>query len=113
LHNSESKIWGANEENTQMAIKELENKGALQILLFLHKRGKTKVTDIDVSASSSTLFSALTKLARLELIDEERQKPYTRYIQLTGEGEAIAKKIEEIENILEAKNEREAKRDRQ
>lgn len=96
-----------------MSIKELENRGILQILLFLHDRGKTKVTDINVSASSSTLFSALSKLARLELIDEERQKPYTRYIQLSGDGKAIAEKLKGIEAILEAKKKREARRDRQ
>ncbi len=96
-----------------MHIKELENTGTLQLLLFLLKSGKTKITDIPLEGSKTTLYRALNILARLELIDEERQKPYTRYIQLTRDGETIAKKIEEIESILEAKNEREAKRDRQ
>lgn len=96
-----------------MTIKELENTGTLQLLLFLHKNGKTKITDIPLEGSKTTLYRALNLLARMELIDEERQKPYTRYIQLTRDGEAIAKKIEEIEAILEAKKEREAKRDRQ
>jgi DNA-binding PadR family transcriptional regulator len=95
-----------------MSIKELENRGALQILLFLHIKGKTKVTDINVNASSGTIFKALSRLARLELIDEERQRPYTRYIQLTGDGKAIAKKIEEIDAVLEAKRDR-AKRQAQ
>jgi Mn-dependent DtxR family transcriptional regulator len=92
-----------------MSIKELENRGVLQLLLFLYERGKTKVTDIDVSASSSTIFSALSRLARLELIDEERQRPYTRYIQLTGDGRAIAKKIEEIDTVLKAKRDRQSR----
>lgn len=37
------------------SIKNLENSGVLQILLFLHERGKTKVTDIEVDASSGTV----------------------------------------------------------
>jgi len=95
------------------SIKKLENSAVLQILLFLHKRGKIKVTDIDVTASSGTVYRALNTLGRLELIDEERKPPFTRYIQLTGDGEAIAQKLEEIDAILEAKKEREAKRDYQ
>jgi DNA-binding transcriptional ArsR family regulator len=88
------------------SIKNLENSGVLQILLFLHERGKTKVTDIDVDASSGTVYRALNTLTKLELIDEERIRPYTRYIQLTGDGEAIAKKLEEIIDILKAKKAR-------
>ena len=85
------------------SIKKLENNGALQLLLFLHKHGKTKVTDIKIEASSGTLYRALKTLAELELIDEERRPPFMRYIQLTGDGEATAKKLAEIEAILEAK----------
>jgi len=85
------------------SIKNLENSGVLQILLFLHERGKIKVTDIDIDASSGTVYRALNTLTKLELIDEERIRPYTRYIQLTGDGEAIAKNLKAIEHILEAK----------
>jgi len=73
------------------SIKQLENSGVLQILLFLHERGKTKVTDIDVDASSGTVYRALNTLAKLELIDEERIRPYTRKMgrnQRTGNLEA-------------------------
>jgi DNA-binding PadR family transcriptional regulator len=94
------------------SIKELENNGVLQILLFLHKKGKTKVTDIDVDASSGTLYRALNTLARLELVDEERIRPYTRYIQLTGDGQAIGTKLQEINAILEAKKARQQRQAR-
>ena len=87
-------------------IKQLEANGTLQILLFLYEIGKTKVTDIKIDASSGTIYRALNTLARLELIDEERIRPYTRYIQLTGDGKAIAKKLQEINEILEAKKAR-------
>ena len=59
------------------SIKNLENSGVLQILLFLHEKGKTKVTDIEVDASSGTVYRALNTLTKLELIDEERIRPYT------------------------------------
>jgi DNA-binding PadR family transcriptional regulator len=85
------------------SIKKLENNGALQLLLFLHEHGKTRVTDIKIEASSGTLYRALKTLAELELIDEERKPPFMRYIQLTGDGEAIAKRLAEMEVILEAK----------
>lgn len=87
----------------QKLIGELENKGVLQLLIFLLQHGKTKVTDIRIEASSGTLYRALNALARMELIDEERKPPFTRYIQLTGDGEAIAQKLQEIDVVLEAK----------
>jgi len=86
-----------------MLIKQLEHRAALQLLLFLLEHGKAKVTDIQVDASSGTLYRALNTLAKMELIDEERKPPYTRYIQLTGDGKAIAEKLKEINVILEAK----------
>ena len=84
-------------------IKHLEAAGVLQLLLFLLGRRETKVTDIEFEGSNSTLYRALNTLAKLELIDEERVKPYTRYIHLTGDGEAIAKKLKDVQEILEAK----------
>jgi DNA-binding PadR family transcriptional regulator len=93
-------------------IKELENNGALQMLLFLYERGKTKITDIKIDASSGTVYRALNTLARLELVDEERVRPYTRYIQLTGDGEEVAGKLKEINDILEAKRARQRRQAR-
>jgi len=87
-------------------IRKLESRGTLQLLLFLSEHGKTKVTDIEFQGSTSTLYRALSILAKLELIDEERRPPYTRYIQLTGDGEAIAKKLKEINAVLQAKKDR-------
>ena len=87
-------------------ITKLESKGTLQILISLLKKGKTKVTEIEFQGSKTTLYRALSILARLELIDEERKPPYTRYIQLTGDGKTIAEKLSEIEAILKAKKDR-------
>lgn len=93
-----------------MTIKQLENKGTLQLLLFLHEQGKTKITDIQIEAAKATLYHALNSLSDLELIEEERSPPFTRYIQLTADGKTIAKKLLEIRQVLEAKKTREAKR---
>jgi DNA-binding PadR family transcriptional regulator len=72
----------------------------------LNENGKTKLTDIDIEASNTSLYRALNILARLDLITEERAPPYTRYILLTEDGKAVAKRLDEIEFILAAKKER-------
>ncbi len=92
-----------------MSIKELENRGELQLLLFLLKKGETKITDIKIETAKSTLYNALNNLSRLELIDEKRIPPVTRILGLTGDGKAIAQKIAEIEQILAEKEKRNAK----
>jgi predicted transcriptional regulator len=89
-----------------MFIRHFENRATLQILLFLNENGKTKLTDIDIEASKSSLYRALTILIKWELIKEERAPPYMRYINLTDDGKAVAKRLEEIESILKAKRER-------
>jgi predicted transcriptional regulator len=93
-----------------MTIKDLENKGELQLLIFLLENGKTKITDIKIDVAKSTVYHALDALSSIELIEEERTPPYTRYIQLTGDGKVVAKKLSEIAQILQAKREREANR---
>lgn len=93
-----------------MLLKALENNGDLQLLVFLLENGKTKITDIKIEAAKSTLYSALDALSKLELIDEERSPPVTRYIKLTGDGKTIAEKLQEIEKILKEKHTREAKK---
>jgi len=84
----------------------IENKATLQILQFLMKNGRTKVTDINIDASSSTLHRALNTLAELGLIQEEIVRPRIRYIELTPEGEGIAEAFREIDDILAAKKDR-------
>lgn len=89
-----------------MSIKRFENSGVLQILLFLYENGKTKVTDIKIEASSGTVYRALNTLGKLELITEERKPPFTRYIDLTDDGQAVGKKLAEIKAVLEANRNR-------
>jgi DNA-binding MarR family transcriptional regulator len=93
-----------------MSIKELENNGELQLLVFLLENGKTKITDIKINAAKATLYHAIDALSKLELIDEERNPPVTRYLKLTGDGKLVAQKLIEIQQILQAKKTREAKR---
>jgi predicted transcriptional regulator len=71
----------------------------------LDEYGRTKLTDIDIEASKSSLYRALTILMKWELIREERVRPYTRYINLTDDGKLVAKRLEEIESILKARRE--------
>lgn len=87
-------------------IRHLENRAALQILLFLDEYGKAKLTDIDIEASKTSLYRALTILIKWELIREERVRPYTRYIVLTDAGKMVAKKLGEIESILKTQREK-------
>jgi DNA-binding PadR family transcriptional regulator len=89
-----------------MSIKKFENSGVLQILLFLYENGKTKVTDIKIQASSGTVYRALNTLGKLGLITEERKPPFTRYIELTEDGQAVGKRLAEIKTVLEAKRNR-------
>jgi predicted transcriptional regulator len=72
----------------------------------LHVNGRAKLTDIDIEASKSSLYRALTILMKWELIREERVRPYTRYIVLTDEGQIVAKKLGEIESILKTTKEK-------
>jgi len=90
----------------QMLIRHFENRATVQILLFLNENGKTKLTDIDIEASKTSLYRALAILMKWELIKEERVRPYTRYILLTDDGKKVAKKLGEIESILKATREK-------
>ena len=92
-------------------LRHLENRATLQILLFLSENGKTKLTDIDIEASKSSLYRALSILMKWELIREERVRPYTRYLVPTDDGKKIAKKLEEIESILKDTRERQKLQD--
>lgn len=87
-------------------IRHLENRATMQILLFLDEYGKAKLTDIDIEASKTSLYRALTILMKWELIREERVRPYTRYIVLTDDGKKIAKRLGEIESILKTVREK-------
>ncbi|MGD6850438.1 MAG: hypothetical protein ACQCN6_00080 [Candidatus Bathyarchaeia archaeon] len=86
-----------------MDITDLEATGDLQLLLFLYPNKRAKISDINIKASRSTLYNVLETLSRLELIDEERVPPYTRYIKLTSDGQKMAEKVFEMEKIFQAK----------
>ncbi len=79
---------------------ELENTGMLQLLVFFKENGRTKITDIRFVGSKSTLYRSINLLCQLDLVMEEREKPFTRYLNLTPKGEAVAKRVLEIEEII-------------
>ncbi|MEM2102349.1 MAG: winged helix-turn-helix transcriptional regulator [Candidatus Bathyarchaeia archaeon] len=81
-----------------------ESKAALRILLYLHKKGQTKLTTIiqDMPLGQKAVYTALNTLKQLTLLKEETAKefPFTRKFRLTQKGEKIAEHIAQIENIL-------------
>jgi hypothetical protein len=88
-----------------VGAEELETKGALQLLLFLYNTQKeVKITDIKINAAHNTVYRALETLLQLNLVDEARVPPYTRYIKLTKKGKSVANLLKDIEMILQEKD---------
>lgn len=83
-----------------MNVTNLEAAGNLQLLLFLYPNKRVKMTDISIDASKATVYRALDNLLRLGLVSEERVPPYTRFIELTEQGQKVAEKIFEMEKLL-------------
>jgi Mn-dependent DtxR family transcriptional regulator len=87
-----------------LELADIETKGALRLILFLHESKKpVKITDIKIGVTQNTVYRILGILLRLELVDEHREPPYTRYIELTDDGKKMAQKIKEMKEILDAK----------
>lgn len=84
----------------------LEKKAALQILAYLYKKGEPgKREDLrsNINGVMETIYSALDVLKSLGLIEEEEIGvfPFERRVWLREKGMLVAKKLVEIENILE------------
>ena len=90
-----------------MSLADLEQTAALRTLTFLHKTRKATRTQLikAVNASTSSLYNALSKLKKLGLIQEKKEKtfPFTVEITLTQKGERVAGQLVTIEKVLEAK----------
>jgi len=87
-----------------MSLADLEQTAALRILVLLHKRGSTTRTQLikAVNASTTTLYTALTKLKKLGLIQEKKDKtfPFTVEVTLSQKGQKIANQLIKIEQTL-------------
>ena len=86
-------------------MKALEQEGAIEFLLYLHKKEKVKVSDAlrDLDVGQSALYTALNKLMKAGLITETKGErfPFPRFFTLTDKGMEIAKHLVEIKKILE------------
>lgn len=89
-----------------MSLEELEQTAALRTLTFLYKTRKSTRTQLieAVNASTTTLYKALTKLKKLGLIQEKKEKtfPFTVEITLTLKGQKIAEQLVTIERMLKS-----------
>ena len=86
-------------------IELLEKKGALSTLLLLYTSEKKAwmITELlaSIDRSQRALYSAVQRLRQLQLVEERRQPEYNRrYLALTERGEAVARKLVEITNLL-------------
>jgi DNA-binding HxlR family transcriptional regulator len=87
-----------------MSLADLEQTAALRILVLLHKRRSATRTQLikAVNASTTTLYTALTKLKKLGLIQEKKDKtfPFTAEVTLSQKGQGIADLLVKIEQML-------------
>jgi len=87
-----------------MSLADLEQTAALRTLAFLHKTRKATRTQLimAVNASTTTLYKALSKLKKRELIQEKKKHmfPFTVEVTLTQRGQIVAKQLVAIEETL-------------
>ena len=89
-------------------IENLENSGALALLIALQKIGEKTYHDKlrkESKIGINTLNRRLLELKAINFINEETEDKFggRRYIWLTPKGKRIAEKLLEIEKILEEK----------
>ena len=86
------------------ALSELESRATLRILVTLLITGPLSFSELanKVGSSNVTIYNALKRLKKVDLIAEEREEdfPRRRLISLTEKGRKIAKLLVEIEKIL-------------
>ena len=90
-----------------VGIEVLEHTRTARFLLFLHKRGSVPVSHIrwQIKGGQKTIYDIIRRLKEASLIQEEIEDefPWRRVIKLTEKGVQVARKLEEIQLILEEK----------
>lgn len=86
-------------------LAKLEKKAALQILVYLYEKGEPANREElrgNIKAVMATVYSALEVLKGLDLIEEEEVGafPFERRVWLREKGMLVARRLAEIENIL-------------
>jgi DNA-binding PadR family transcriptional regulator len=91
-----------------MGIEVLEHTRTARFLIFLHKRDSVPVSHIrwQIKGGQKTIYGIIRRLKEESLIQEETEEafPWRRVIRLTERGMQVAKKLEEIQLILEEKD---------
>jgi len=91
-----------------VGIELLEHTRTVRFLIFLHKRDSVPVSHIrwQIKGGQKTIYDIIRRLKEASLIQEETEKefPWRRVIKLTEKGVQVAKKLEEIQLILEEKS---------
>lgn len=91
-----------------MSIEVLEHTRTVRFLIFLHKKVSVPISHIrwQIKGGQKTIYGIIKRLKETSLIQEETEKefPWRRVIKLTEKGVQVAKKLEEIQAILEEKN---------
>jgi DNA-binding PadR family transcriptional regulator len=91
-----------------MSIEVLEHTRTARFLIFLHKRDSVPVSHIrwQIKGGQTTIYGIIRRLKDASLIQEETESgfPWRRVITLTERGAQVAKKLEEIELMLEEKS---------
>ena len=90
--------------DTGMHIAEMEKRAALQVLVYLYKNERATITELrkHLKASLSTIYTALERLGRLNLIKQTKGEsfPFSLYYELTPLGREVAELLARIEELL-------------
>jgi len=91
-----------------VGIEVLEHTRTARFLIFLHKRDSVPVSHIrwQIKGGQKTIYGIIRRLREASLIQEETEEefPWRRVIKLTEKGMQVARKLEEIQLILEDKD---------
>jgi DNA-binding PadR family transcriptional regulator len=91
-----------------VGIEVLEHTRTVRFLIFLHERESVPVSHIrwQIKGGQKTIYDIIKRLRESSLIQEETEEefPWRRVIKLTEKGVQIAKKLEEIQLMLEEKS---------
>jgi len=92
----------------KVSIEVLEHTRTIRFLIFLHKEGSVPISHIrwQIKGGQKTIYGIIKRLKDTHLIQEETQKdfPWRRVIKLTEKGVQVATKLEEIQELIERKN---------
>lgn len=94
-------------DEANLGVEVLEHTRTMRFLIFLHKKDSVPISHIrwQIKGGQKTIYDIIRRLKEASLIKEETEQefPWRRAIKLTPKGVLIARKLEEIQLILEEK----------